>query len=90
MLIALHLLTHCNCKLTVILNVFLYDKIIISLMSTGYANEVGESFRALIHVNWVRFSYGVASSYVCADAASKGSGVYKVSLFNLPIFEIAI
>jgi len=44
----------------------------------GYANEVGESFRALIHVNWVRFSYVVASSYVCADAASKGTDVGKV------------
>ena len=30
----------------------------------GYANEVGEAFRALIHVNWVRASYGVASLYV--------------------------
>jgi len=47
-------------------------------MIVGYANEVGESFRALIHVNWVRFSYVVASSYVCADAASKGSDVAKV------------
>ena len=45
----------------------------------GYANEVGESFRALIHVNWVRFSYVVASSYVCADAASKGSDASKVA-----------
>ena len=44
----------------------------------GYANEVGESFRALIHVNWVRFSYVVASSYVCADAASKGQDASKV------------
>ncbi len=30
----------------------------------GYANEVGEAFRALVHVNWVRASYGVASLYV--------------------------
>jgi hypothetical protein len=30
----------------------------------GYANEVGEAFRALIHVNWVRATYGVASIYV--------------------------
>ena len=30
----------------------------------GYANEVGEAFRALVHVNWVRLSYGVASCYV--------------------------
>jgi hypothetical protein len=45
---------------------------------SGYANEVGESFRALIHVNWVRFSYVVASSYVCADAASKGKDISQV------------
>ena len=24
----------------------------------GYSNEVGEAFRALVHVNWVRLSYG--------------------------------
>ena len=30
----------------------------------GYANEVGEAFRALVHVNWVKLSYGVASAYV--------------------------
>ena len=47
----------------------------------GYANEVGESFRALIHVNWVRFSYVVSSSYVCADAASKGSDASKVATY---------
>jgi len=47
--------------------------------SAGYANEVGESFRALIHVNWVRFSYIVSSSYVCADAASKGTDASKVA-----------
>ncbi|KAK3600301.1 hypothetical protein CHS0354_027145 [Potamilus streckersoni] len=38
----------------------------------GYANEVGESFRSLVHVNVVRFSYVVASGYVVADAVSKG------------------
>ena len=37
----------------------------------GYANEVGEAFRALVHVNWVRFSYGVASAYVLADTYDK-------------------
>jgi len=26
----------------------------------GYANEVGEAFRALMHVRWVRAAYGVA------------------------------
>jgi len=50
----------------------------VDLIVVGYANEVGESFRALIHVNWVRFSYVVSSSYVCADAASKGSDVAEV------------
>jgi fission process protein 1 len=37
----------------------------------GYANEVGEAFRALVHVNWVRLSYGVASAYVLADTKDK-------------------
>ena len=54
----------------------------------GYANEVGEAFRALVHVRWaklanydvhygrlgrwVRASYGLASAYVLADTADKG------------------
>merc|ERR1712150_434334 len=38
----------------------------------GYANEVGEAFRALVHVNWVRCSYGLASAYVLADTYDKG------------------
>jgi len=37
----------------------------------GYANEVGEAFRALVHVNWVKLSYGVASVYVLADTNDK-------------------
>ncbi|XP_064489222.1 mitochondrial fission process protein 1-like isoform X2 [Ornithodoros turicata] len=37
----------------------------------GYTNEVGEAFRALIHVNLVRLSYGVASAYVVADTVDK-------------------
>ena len=37
----------------------------------GYSNEVGEAFRALVHVNWVRASYGLASAYVLADTADK-------------------
>ena len=37
----------------------------------GYANEVGEAFRALVHVNWVRASYGLASAYVLADTNDK-------------------
>ncbi|CAN7985580.1 unnamed protein product [Ixodes hexagonus] len=37
----------------------------------GYANEVGEAFRPLVHVNVVRLSYAVASAYVLADTADK-------------------
>ncbi|XP_074640733.1 mitochondrial fission process protein 1-like [Tubulanus polymorphus] len=38
----------------------------------GYANEVGEAFRALIPLAAVRASYAVASGYVVADSAHKG------------------
>jgi len=44
----------------------------------GYANEVGEAFRALVHVRWVRASYGVASAYVVADTADKGQKQNKM------------
>ncbi len=37
----------------------------------GYANELGESFRPLIHPRWVALSYGVAGTYVAADCAEK-------------------
>lgn len=37
----------------------------------GYANEVGEAFRSLIHVNLVRLSYAVASTYVLVDTTDK-------------------
>ncbi|KAL4223133.1 Mitochondrial fission process protein 1 [Mactra antiquata] len=50
----------------------------------GYANEVGEAFRAQVHVNIVRLSYAVASSYVCADAIDKG---YKTSQVSWPTEE---
>ena len=43
----------------------------------GYANEVGEAFRALVHVNWVRLSYGVASAYVLADTNDKAGKMGK-------------
>ncbi|XP_046360302.2 mitochondrial fission process protein 1-like [Haliotis rufescens] len=49
----------------------------------GYANEVGESFRALIHVNWVRLSYLTASGYVVADSIHKGYLTSQKS-FNSP------
>ncbi|CAI5797603.1 Mitochondrial 18 kDa protein [Podarcis lilfordi] len=38
----------------------------------GYANEVGESFRAIVPVSLVWASYGVATAYVAADAIDKG------------------
>ncbi|XP_020656531.3 mitochondrial fission process protein 1 [Pogona vitticeps] len=38
----------------------------------GYANEVGESFRAIVPVSLVWASYGVATVYVTADAVDKG------------------
>lgn len=38
----------------------------------GYANEVGESFRALVPVSLVWGSYAVATAYVTADAVDKG------------------
>uniref|UniRef100_A0A8D0HJ50 Mitochondrial fission process protein 1 n=1 Tax=Sphenodon punctatus TaxID=8508 RepID=A0A8D0HJ50_SPHPU len=38
----------------------------------GYANEVGESFRAIVPVSLVWLSYGVATTYVTADAVDKG------------------
>lgn len=40
--------------------------------SAGYANEVGEAFRALVPVSFVWGSYAVATAYVTADAVDKG------------------
>ena len=44
----------------------------------GYANEVGEAFRALVSVKFVIGTYGVASAYVLADTYDKAS---KVSIY---------
>ncbi|XP_072104140.1 mitochondrial fission process protein 1 [Mobula birostris] len=38
----------------------------------GYANEVGEAFRALVPVGLVWASYGISTAYVTADAVDKG------------------
>ncbi|XP_008467745.1 mitochondrial fission process protein 1 [Diaphorina citri] len=38
---------------------------------TGYANEVGEAFRAVVHRQVVNASYGIASLYVLADVTAK-------------------
>ena len=47
-------------------------------MYAGFANEVGEAFRSLVHVNVVRASYGVASDYVLADKYNKSIKMYRV------------
>ncbi|XP_068191008.1 mitochondrial fission process protein 1 [Antennarius striatus] len=38
----------------------------------GYANEVGEAFRALVPVSLVWATYAVSTGYVTADAVDKG------------------
>ncbi|KAH7957595.1 hypothetical protein HPB52_020733 [Rhipicephalus sanguineus] len=48
----------------------------------GYANEVGEAFRSLVHVNVVRLSYAVASVYVVADTTDKVLKADKVKCPN--------
>merc|ERR1712210_438234 len=48
------------------------------LRYAGYANEVGEAFRALVSVTFVRATYGVASAYVLADTADKATKMSKV------------
>lgn len=47
------------------------------LRYAGYANEVGEAFRALVSVTFVRATYGVASAYVLADTADKATKMSK-------------
>uniref|UniRef100_A0AC34F7Y6 Mitochondrial fission process protein 1 n=1 Tax=Panagrolaimus sp. ES5 TaxID=591445 RepID=A0AC34F7Y6_9BILA len=44
----------------------------------GYANEVGEAFRSVVHVSLVRLSYVVSIGYVCADALDKSRRAYKL------------
>lgn len=46
--------------------------------TSGYANEVGESFRALVPVSLVRLSYAIATGYVIADTADKSWKMTKV------------
>lgn len=43
----------------------------------GYANEVGESFRALVPVSLVRWSYAIAAGYVVADTADKSWKMFR-------------
>lgn len=78
----------CCCKC------FVVFKSVFILYYSGYANEVGESFRALMHVKWVWLSYGVACAYVCADAGDKRrkadmvSSVYPLSHSSCKIFSM--
>ncbi|KAF2364508.1 Mitochondrial 18kDa protein [Trinorchestia longiramus] len=44
----------------------------------GYANEVGEAFRSLTSVWFVRATYGVASVYVLADTRDKAVKMQQV------------
>lgn len=53
----------------------------------GYANEVGEAFRALVDKKVVLASYGVASVYVLADTYDKAS---KVPYMTYLIFCVLI
>lgn len=48
-------------------------------LPAGYANEVGEAFRALVPVSVVWGSYAVATAYVTADAVDKGKKAAVVS-----------
>lgn len=49
----------------------------------GYANEVGESFRALVPVSLVWATYGVSTAYVTADAVDKGKKAAMVRYLHL-------
>lgn len=48
----------------------------------GYANEVGEAFRALVHINAVRLSYAIASAYVVVDTTDKVLKADKVKCLD--------
>ncbi|VDN02962.1 unnamed protein product [Thelazia callipaeda] len=48
----------------------------------GYANEVGEAFRAWVPVNVVRLSYVFAMGYVFADTADKSRRTYASKYSN--------
>jgi|UniRef100_A0AC35GRB5 fission process protein 1 len=44
----------------------------------GYANEIGEAFRSVVHVSLVRLTYVISIGYVCADALDKSRKAYKL------------
>uniref|UniRef100_A0A6M2DH81 Mitochondrial fission process protein 1 n=1 Tax=Xenopsylla cheopis TaxID=163159 RepID=A0A6M2DH81_XENCH len=43
----------------------------------GYANEIGEAFRPLVHRSVVMGSYGISSAYVLADTWDKALKAYN-------------
>lgn len=59
-------------------------------MPTGYANEVGEAFRALVPVSFVWGSYAVATAYVTADAVDKGKKAAVVRYYHLYVLTLLI
>uniref|UniRef100_A0A1I8ENW0 Mitochondrial fission process protein 1 n=1 Tax=Wuchereria bancrofti TaxID=6293 RepID=A0A1I8ENW0_WUCBA len=48
----------------------------------GYANEVGEAFRAWVPANAVRISYVIAMGYVFSDTADKSRKTYQLNYLN--------
>ena len=56
------------------------------LCPSGYANEVGESFRPLVPKLFVNLSYGVAISYVLAECVDKSVRAFRVSCLMHSIF----
>lgn len=45
----------------------------------GYANEIGEAFRAWVPLNLVRSTYLISSAYALADGLDKSHKTYKVN-----------
>ena len=48
----------------------------------GYANEVGEAFRAWIPRTFVHGTYGIATAYVLLDCYDKGKKASLVRNIN--------
>ncbi|VBB31461.1 unnamed protein product [Acanthocheilonema viteae] len=48
----------------------------------GYANEIGEAFRAWVPTNAVRLSYVVSMGYVFSDTANKSRKTYQLNYLN--------
>jgi fission process protein 1 len=48
----------------------------------GYANELGEAFRPIVHVSAVRFSYLIELLYFFSDTFHKGAKAYQKEDYN--------